>query len=1075
MIRKLTAVFLLSFLIVAFMATTLVFGADKPVKRFKDRASFPARLAPVYNLDGADEAAFATPKNSTPVALGDLSSATAVGTQIGSTTYDYQHNCSMGRQVEHRGTNYVHFDWMRQDGVVLGSGRGIGAESYNLTSCGLVYGSGGKFATVDYGGYCTIDADQGGCAIPGGHEGADADAMRPRAYWDFCAGGPFGLFTSDFPSDFYGWWQNNGTGTDNQNLWPIVEMQVGTENVLHMVTAESGGAAGDPQTISYYRRVGAYGAGNGTWSDQRLIDTVMNINPIVTASATTDKVAIVWNAPVDYVRDTPNEFNSQYENDVWYAISSNQGADWISGIGSGSIQHAVEASTVPGANITQYQPSSDWKAYCDMAALITSDDNLHIVWGCRKWTDTTSLFRRQSAIFHWSQDVTSIRSVVKAEWDTGGACYAHAWGSDVAKMSISECDGKLYTLFTQFGNATAPCYDIEAADQYVNGELYMSVSGDNGLNWDRAQNLTNSETPDCVAGDCDSDYWASMSRFGRTEVCGPLTGQEVLDIVYINDKTAGGAIQDGSGVWNTNPVMWLRTPCRAVVEEPGYSDNAATGYGECYSDVPLVISPNTDTTITVTLENPGLLANNFSITVNYTDGSGWITPNPTSGVIASGLNNTIDVDLLFDAPTGAPDPSVWVAEIQITHDADGSPRVIPVCLMVASEFSRPEHATLSTTCKDFRVFNTGEVVNNATGEALDFNEDCDTFNVNTTSNIYLYDGSPIVTRVVGNDTLRYMMYSKTYTDPDAMRPAGPITTSTADPDYVEASAEFTTADTSIGFTVTYFAPTSAAHCDFVVERLQFQNLTASTMTGVMVGEFLDWDVPSDSGSNNGSGFDIGRNMIYQFGAEYDQDDSTEALCPQESDQRYAGMAMVDPILNAQTLNNAMYVYTTTSPWGNDAPLPAGPTYELMNGNSGFSTWSSTNTDSLYTDLSTLITFGEYDLEAGDKACIIKILATTKDGLTDLEAIIDDAYTWITDQGIDCVLTCCVTPGDANNDAVVNVGDAVYVINYVFKGGNAPPCLPQADANGDGVVNVGDAVYVINYVFKGGNAPICGPE
>jgi hypothetical protein len=983
----------------------------------------------------------------------------------------------MGRQVEHRGTNYVHFDWMRQDGTTLGVGRGVGAESYNLSTCALVYGSGGKFATVDYGGYCTIDADQGGCAIPGAHEGADNATMRPRAYWDFCAGGPFGLFTSDYPSDYFGWWQNNGAGPDNQNLWPVIEMHVGTANVLHMVTCESGGAAGDPQTISYYRRVGPYGAGTPAelyWSNQRLIDTVMNINPVVTASATTDKVAIVWNAPVDYVRDTPNEFNSQYENDVWYAISSTQGADWISGIGSGSIQHAVELSTYPGGNVTQYDPMSDWKAYCDMAALITSDDNLHIVWGCRKWTDTTSLFRRQSAIFHWSQDVPSVRAVVKAEWDTGGACYMHAWGSDVAKMSLSECDGKLYTLFTQFANAAAPCYDFEAADQYVNGELYMSVSGDNGLNWDRAQNLTNSVTHNCAAGSCESDYWASMSRFGRTETCGPLTGQEVLDVVYINDKTAGGAIQDGSGVWNTNPVMWFRTPCREVVEEPGYTDNAATGYGECYSDLPLVILPNTDTTIVITLENPGLLANNFGIIINYTDGSGWLVPTPAGGIIPSGLNNTIDVDLFFDAPTGAPDPSVWLAEIQITHDAEGSPRLIPVCLMVASEFFRPEHATLSTTCKDFRVFNTGEMVNNATGEALDFNDDCDTFNVNTTSDIYLYDGSPIVARVVGSDTLRFMMYSKVYTDDDAMRPAGPIVTSTADIDYTSATAEFTTADTSIGFTVTYYAPTAAAQCDFVIQKLEFTNLTGATMSDVYVGEFLDWDVPSDSGSNNGSGFDIGRNMIYQFGGEYDQDDSTEALCSQESDQRYAAIATVDPLLNAQTIDNGTYVYTTTSPWGNDAPMPAGPTYELMKATS-YSTWSSTAPESLYTDLSTLITFGVYDLDPGATECVIKVLATTKDGLTDLNAIIDDAFNWITVQGIECATSCCVLPGNANGDASVNVGDAVYIINYVFKGGPAPPCLPQANANGDAAVNVGDAVYIINYVFKGGPAPICGPE
>jgi len=71
-------------------------------------------------------------------------------------------------------------------------------------------------------------------------------------------------------------------------------------------------------------------------------------------------------------------------------------------------------------------------------------------------------------------------------------------------------------------------------------------------------------------------------------------------------------------------------------------------------------------------------------------------------------------------------------------------------------------------------------------------------------------------------------------------------------------------------------------------------------------------------------------------------------------------------------------------------------------------------------------------------------------------------------------SCCVLAGDANADAVVNVGDAVFIVNYVFKGGTAPSCLPAADANADAVVNVGDAVYLVNYVFKGGSAPVCGP-
>ena len=65
-------------------------------------------------------------------------------------------------------------------------------------------------------------------------------------------------------------------------------------------------------------------------------------------------------------------------------------------------------------------------------------------------------------------------------------------------------------------------------------------------------------------------------------------------------------------------------------------------------------------------------------------------------------------------------------------------------------------------------------------------------------------------------------------------------------------------------------------------------------------------------------------------------------------------------------------------------------------------------------------------------------------------------------------------GDANSDGTVNIGDAVYIISYVFRGGPAPQPLQTADANCDGASNVGDAVYIISYVFRSGAEPCCPP-
>ncbi|MCP4565960.1 MAG: peptidoglycan DD-metalloendopeptidase family protein [FCB group bacterium] len=81
-----------------------------------------------------------------------------------------------------------------------------------------------------------------------------------------------------------------------------------------------------------------------------------------------------------------------------------------------------------------------------------------------------------------------------------------------------------------------------------------------------------------------------------------------------------------------------------------------------------------------------------------------------------------------------------------------------------------------------------------------------------------------------------------------------------------------------------------------------------------------------------------------------------------------------------------------------------------------------------------------------------------------------AYNIMPEQICDCFA------GDPNSDGAVNVGDAVYLINYVFKGGPAPAPyqLCNGDSNGDCSCNVGDAVYLINYVFKSGPMPVdCG--
>jgi hypothetical protein len=69
-----------------------------------------------------------------------------------------------------------------------------------------------------------------------------------------------------------------------------------------------------------------------------------------------------------------------------------------------------------------------------------------------------------------------------------------------------------------------------------------------------------------------------------------------------------------------------------------------------------------------------------------------------------------------------------------------------------------------------------------------------------------------------------------------------------------------------------------------------------------------------------------------------------------------------------------------------------------------------------------------------------------------------------------------TPGDANRDMIADIGDAVFMIQYIF--GDGPPPEPYAlgDANGDCDINIGDIVYLVSYVFRHGAQPLegCAP-
>jgi len=69
-----------------------------------------------------------------------------------------------------------------------------------------------------------------------------------------------------------------------------------------------------------------------------------------------------------------------------------------------------------------------------------------------------------------------------------------------------------------------------------------------------------------------------------------------------------------------------------------------------------------------------------------------------------------------------------------------------------------------------------------------------------------------------------------------------------------------------------------------------------------------------------------------------------------------------------------------------------------------------------------------------------------------------------------VSLCTYLCGDINRDQKIDLGDAVYLITYLYKSGTEPLPIEAGDCNRDGTVDLGDVVYLITYLYKAGSAP-----
>lgn len=62
-------------------------------------------------------------------------------------------------------------------------------------------------------------------------------------------------------------------------------------------------------------------------------------------------------------------------------------------------------------------------------------------------------------------------------------------------------------------------------------------------------------------------------------------------------------------------------------------------------------------------------------------------------------------------------------------------------------------------------------------------------------------------------------------------------------------------------------------------------------------------------------------------------------------------------------------------------------------------------------------------------------------------------------------------GDYNGDDAVTIGDGLYLIEFIYKGGDPPVGgAGRADANCDGNIDISDVIFIIKYILAGGEEP-----
>jgi hypothetical protein len=942
---------------------------------------------------------------------------------LGTSAYDIQHNSRMGRQIARGSDGRIHLLYTYR-ATTPASGAGIRATYYNsyLPGSGFSHGSPQEISDAREGHMVNLDV-AGNKALAVWRYGAAFTAYRTTTALDF-ASGTASFTIVDLPLNLTTCAPENFVGTLHY-IWPVVagDLDGSGDPVSHICVNEAESGAGFAN-LTYWKGTGStfttYTA-CGKW-----IDSTTNVSADIAQDPNSDEIAIAY---------TKGRQSGDRENcDVAYRKSTDAGTTWG-----------------PIVNVTQYATGAMERASNEVSALYSSDGCLHIIWTAVPYDSVGgSVSQAPAKLRHWD-DCLNCQSLILDANNVHANCNMKAFEWNVCRVNISECtvggNQILYATYTRYEGDTDPGTPAGpdcSLSLHPNGEIFASASSTDGETWGPPVNLTQTVTNGCAAGACDDDNFSTCARYNV----------DSLRIEFMNDKEAGAGAGNEAEVYTANPMIMMSVPCFSMATFRSLSSTPASVIYPFHTTVGGTANQN------LVLTNAGNATANWTRSISYLNGSGWITC-PASGAVTAGCTNSATIGITAG---GASITTEGLYRGTITFTYEGPTAFdVDIDLYVFNSFFLPQNAAIRTATTRCNV--------NQAGRQADQESKYDMYSFSEGGAAgYLFDGSLIVGTSAAN--LSWLIFEGGTGGPTTSNPFGPLYAlsnnvydSTSNARYRTASGVGTNRDSSIAFDVTYYAPKHPDTNEFIIAVYDLYagpKNPGATIPNVMVAWAGDFDVPDDS-SENDDNYDATNQAVWQNAAWAPNTNRVGGAAAYRGDNQ--------AIDGGYVWINDHYVYPNSG-FENDS------VWKYTQLTSGFGPAGKDST----TDRSSVLVIDKNltisPARAKFRIIVAIFIRVNANGLT-VQQILAKIKAWlcaIPALALDPFCAACTECGDADSSGGIDISDAVFLIQFIFQGGPAPAdcnyTFGMGDADGSGGVDISDAVYLIQYIFQGGPAPHC---